>query len=132
MLKHHLVYTPLPSPPTEIEAEVKLKLLAGHHLGPGDEVVEFHLHGHPLDQTLDPWSFSAGGPHPHWQDDGQIVLTVRRPELAVLQVKVVRQAGSPLSTYISLPLLPRGFRRLVIRREDLQPPPALIFQVTRQ
>ena len=89
MLKHHLVYTPLPSPPTEIEAEVsvKLKLLAGHHLGPGDVVVEFHLQGHPLDQTLDPWSFSAAGPHPHWQeDDGQVVLTVRRPELAVLQV----------------------------------------------
>ena len=26
------------------------------------------------------------------------------------QVKVVQQTGSPLSTYISLPLLPRGFR----------------------
>ena len=101
MLKHHLVYTPLPSPPAEIEAEVsvKLQLLAGHHLGSGNVVVEFHLHGHPLDQTLDPWSFSAVGPHPHWQeDDGQVVLTVRRPQLAVLQVNSCECAGSCNST----------------------------------
>ena len=108
MLKHHLVYTPLPSPPTEIEAEVsvKLKLLAGHHLGSGNVVVEFHLHGHPLDQTLDPWSYSAAGPHPHWQeDDGQVVLTVRRPQLAVLQVNSGCACANSTSKARPLPLV---------------------------
>jgi len=134
MLRSSL-YSPL-TLTDEAEVSVKLNLLAGHNLGVGDIVVELHLHGHPLDETSCQWSSSpAAGPHPHWPESGaggQVVLTVRRPQLAVLEVKLVRSSGSALSSLISLPLLPQGFRRLVIRSEDLQPPPSLTFKVAWQ
>ena len=90
MLRSSL-YSPL-TLTDEAEVSVKLNLLAGHNLGVGDIVVELHLHGHPLDETSCQWSSSpAAGPHPHWPESGaggQVVLTVRRPQLAVLEVKV--------------------------------------------
>ena len=89
MLKSSLVYSPL-TLTDEAEVSVKLKLLAGHNLGDGDVVVELQLHGHPLDETSCQWaSCPAPGPHPHWPESGgQVVLTVRRPQLAVLEVEV--------------------------------------------
>ena len=90
MLRHPLAYSPL-TLTDEAEVSVKLKLLAGHHLGSGDIVVDLLLHGHPLDETACRWSSSpAAGPHPHWPDGGeQVMLTVRMPQLAVLQVKTI-------------------------------------------
>ena len=89
MLRSSLVYSPL-TLTDEAEVSVKLKLLAGHNLGSGDIVVELQLHGHPLDETSCKWSSSqAAGPHPHWPESGeQVVLTVRRPQLAVLEVNI--------------------------------------------
>ena len=85
MLKSNLVYSPL-TLTDESEVSVKLKLLAGHNLGAGDILVELHLHGHPLDESSSKWeSKPATGPHPHWTES-EAVLTVRRPELAVLEV----------------------------------------------
>ena len=93
MLRSSLVYSPL-TLTDESEVSVKLKLLAGHNLGSGDIVVELQLHGHPLDETSCKWSSSqAAGPHPHWPENesgGQVVLTVRRPQLAVLEVNICR------------------------------------------
>ena len=90
MLRHPLAYSPL-TLTDEAEVSVKLKLLAGHHLGSGDIVVDLLVHGHPLDETAGRWSSSpAAGPHPHWPDGGeQVMLTVRMPQLAVLQVKTI-------------------------------------------
>ena len=90
MLRHPLAYSPL-TLTDEAEVSVKLKLLAGHHLGSGDIVVDLLVHGHPLDETACRWSSSpAAGPHPHWPDGGeQVMLTVRMPQLAVLQVKTI-------------------------------------------
>ena len=89
-MKRNLVYSPL-TLTDEAEVSVKLKLLAGHHLGSGDIVVDLLVHGHPLDETACRWSSSpAAGPHPHWPDGGeQVMLTVRMPQLAVLQVKTI-------------------------------------------
>ena len=92
MLRNNLVYSPL-TLTDEAEVSVKLILLAGHNLGSGDIVVDLQLHGHPLDEAPCKWSSSpAAGPHPHWPDTlesgGQVVLTVRRPQLAVLEVKI--------------------------------------------
>ena len=96
MLRSSL-YSPL-TLTDEAEVSVKLNLLAGHNLGVGDIVVELHLHGHPLDETSCQWSSSpAAGPHPHWPETGaggQVVLTVRRPQLAVLEVKVCSKIGA--------------------------------------
>ena len=90
MLRHPLAYSPL-TLTDEAEVSVKLKLLAGHHLGSGDIVVDLLVHGHPFDETACRWSSSpAAGPHPHWPDGGeQVMLTVRMPQLAVLQVKTI-------------------------------------------
>ena len=88
MVKRNLVYSPL-TLTDEAEVSVKLKLLAGHHLGSGDIVVDLQLHGHPLDETACKWSSSpAAGPHPDWtkSEGREVILTVRRPQLAVLQV----------------------------------------------
>ena len=89
MLRSSLVYSPL-TLTDEAEVSVKLKLLAGHNLDSGDIVVEVQLHGHPLDETSCKWSSSpAAGPHPHWPESGeQATLTVRRPQLAVLEVNI--------------------------------------------
>ena len=89
MLKSSLVYSPL-TLMDEAEVSVKLKLLAGDNLGAGDIVVELQLHGHPLDETSCQWASSpAAGPHPYWPESGgQVVLTVRRPQLAVLEVEI--------------------------------------------
>ena len=85
MLRSSLVYSPL-TLTDEAEVSVKLKLLAGHNLDAGDIVVELRLHGHPLDETSCKWeSNPATGPHPHWPES-EVVLTVRRPQLAVLEV----------------------------------------------
>ena len=93
MLRSNLVYSPL-TLTDEAEVSVKLKLLAGHNLGSGDIVVEVQLHGHPLDETSCKWSSSpAAGPHPHWPEESgeEVVLTVRRPQLAVLEVNILFQ-----------------------------------------
>ena len=117
MLRSSLVYSPL-TLTDEAEVSVKLKLLAGHNLGAGDIVVELRLHGHPLDETSCKWeSNPATGPHPHWPES-EVMLTVRRPQLAVLEVDnwfiasrdTVVVASSPAHSVICLHALSKSDR----------------------
>jgi len=131
MVKEFLTYSPI-TLTDEAEEVITLHLVAGHHLGQGQVTVQVEVEGHPMDQSS--WS-SPGrpGPHPAWEGAASTVLTVRRPQLAVLKVAVEREGLEPCTSYIALPLLPRGFRNLKLSEveERASPPPSIDFIVTR-
>lgn len=132
MLRPAPIYSPL-SLTEESQEEVTISLLAGHQLGQGQVRVGLRLLGHPHDETS--WmSSTTQGANCSWGESCQgeeVVLTVRRPHLALLEVKLYTEEGAPAASYTALPLLPVGYRSLKLAREKGRLPPRLDFRVAR-
>ena len=94
----------------ETEMILRVKLLSGQHLG-RDVFVKITVLGHPVDSTS--WSSSAKTELcPVWGEELQ--LAVRRPELAVLEMKALAADSGALvgSCSVALTMVQKGYRNV--------------------
>ena len=100
----------------ETERKLKMTLVSGQHLGK-DVFVKMTVLGHPVDSYS--WSSSVKTSIcPLWGE--QLELSVRRPELAILEFKVVQSSSDRLigSSSVAFSLIPIGYRNVRLETYD--------------
>ena len=111
-VNHYSVFTST----YETESTLKIKLLSGQHLGK-DVFVKITVIGHAVDNYS--WSSSVKTDFcPVWEEE--LLLSVRRPEVAVLEFKALTAGSEQLigSYSVALPMIQKGYRNIRLENYD--------------